>query len=70
MQIWKQSPSFKQQALQFWTAVGNLPGVAQSPTGGHAIAPELVQVPAAVVRGRRESETERAVRIRCIVESG
>jgi hypothetical protein len=39
----------------------------QSPTGGHERAPELEQVPDAVVKGKSESERERAVRTNPIV---
>jgi hypothetical protein len=56
-----------QQALQFWTEVSNLGGREQSPTGGHEREPELVQVPEAAAKGRRDSKPKRFARISCIL---
>jgi hypothetical protein len=51
----KQGWSFKQQARQVCTAVSNFEGLEQSPTGGHAREPELLQVPSAAVEDMNES---------------
>jgi hypothetical protein len=56
-----------QHALQFWTVVSYLPGTEQSSAGGHERAPEVEQVPAAEVKGRRKREKERDARMSCIV---
>jgi hypothetical protein len=41
--------------------------VEQSPTGGHEREPELVQIPAAAVKEKRESKGKSVVEISCIV---
>ena len=58
-----------QQARQFCTAVGYLAAVEQSPTGGHDLEPELVQVPAAEVRDRRASKGNSVEYVNCILNN-
>lgn len=67
--VWKQGASFMQQARQFWTWVSYLGVVEQSPTGGHEREPELVQVPAAAVKEKRESKGKSVEQVSCIVRN-
>lgn len=50
-----------QQARQFCTVLSYFRGIEQSPTGGHEMELELVQVPAALAAEKKESSGKSVV---------